>query len=81
MVVDLDVAGRVRRAVARGQDIGFTSAPWVVEAAARMRQFSFRRSGALTLAEAFYESEFLQVLVPPSTRFLIPTAPAPKQER
>lgn len=47
------------RALAWGQDIYAVTAPLVVEAAERMLQPSFDRSGALTLGEAFDAEDFL----------------------
>ncbi|MGC1549934.1 MAG: saccharopine dehydrogenase NADP-binding domain-containing protein [Rhodanobacter sp.] len=58
-VVARDGAG-TRRATARGQDIYAVTAPLVVEAAARMLQSTFSRSGALTLGEAFDAEDFLR---------------------
>lgn len=47
------------RAAAWGQDIYAVTAPLVVEAAERMLQPSFNRTGALTLGQAFDADEFL----------------------
>ncbi|GAB2533930.1 saccharopine dehydrogenase family protein [Rhodanobacter koreensis] len=58
-VVARDGAG-TRRACAQGQDIYAVTAPLVVEAATRMLQSSFDRSGALTLGEAFDAEDFLR---------------------
>jgi hypothetical protein len=55
-------AGDGRRSVARGQDIYAVSAPLVVEAAERMLQPSFNRSGALALGEAFDAKDFLNAI-------------------
>ncbi|KQV47093.1 saccharopine dehydrogenase [Pelomonas sp. Root1217] len=55
-------AGDGRSAVARGQDIYAVSAPLVVEAAERMLQPSFNRSGALALGEAFNAKDFLNAI-------------------
>jgi len=62
MVVQAGEGAAARRAVARGQDIYAVSAPLVVEAAERMLQPSFNRSGALALGEAFDARDFLQAL-------------------
>jgi short subunit dehydrogenase-like uncharacterized protein len=62
-VVARDHAG-TRRAVARGQDIYAVTAPLVVEAAVRMLQPSFDRSGALALGQAFDAPDFLRALKP-----------------
>jgi short subunit dehydrogenase-like uncharacterized protein len=62
MVVQAGEGELARRAVARGQDIYAVSAPLVVEAAQRMLQPSFQRSGALALGEAFGAKDFLQAL-------------------
>lgn len=51
-----------RRASAQGQDIYAVTAPLVVEAAARMLDPSFTRSGALSLGEAFDAHDFLRSL-------------------
>ena len=53
-----------RRAAAQGQDIYAITAPLVVEAAARMHQPSFARSGALSLGEAFDAEDFLRSFEP-----------------
>ncbi|UXI65901.1 saccharopine dehydrogenase family protein [Tahibacter amnicola] len=57
-------ANGTRRASARGQDIYAVSAPLVAEAAARILDPSFARSGALTLGEAFDARDFLDALMP-----------------
>ena len=57
------------RAVARGQDIYAVTAPLVAEAAARMLQPSFKRSGALTLGEAFDAEDFLHSIKPEHMTF------------
>lgn len=67
-VVARDSAG-TRRALARGQDIYAVTAPLVVEAAARMVQPSFNRSGALTLGEAFDAENFLRSFKPEHLMF------------
>ena len=64
MVVQARDGARIQRAIARGQDIYAVSAPLVVEAAARMLRPSFDRSGALSLAQAFDATDFLQSLQP-----------------
>lgn len=64
IVVQAGEGAGARRAVARGQDIYAVSAPLVVEAAERMLQPSFERSGALALGEAFDARDFLQALAP-----------------
>ena len=51
---------QTRRASAQGQDIYAVTAPLVVEAAARMLQPSFARSGTLSLGEAFDAEDFLR---------------------
>ncbi|GLQ48412.1 saccharopine dehydrogenase [Dyella lipolytica] len=58
-VIAHDSAG-IRRAAAQGQDIYAVTAPLVVEAAARMLEPSFARSGALSLGEAFDAADFLR---------------------
>jgi short subunit dehydrogenase-like uncharacterized protein len=63
-----DSAG-TRRAAAQGQDIYAVTAPLVVEAAARMRQPSFARSGALSLGEAFDAEDFLRSIEPEHLMF------------
>jgi short subunit dehydrogenase-like uncharacterized protein len=60
-VIAHDSAG-TRRASAQGQDIYAVTAPLVVEAAARMLQPSFARSGALSLGEAFDAGDFLRAI-------------------
>ena len=60
-----------RRAVARGQDIYAVTAPLVVEAAARMLQSSFDRSGALSLGQAFDAEDFLRSFRPEDLMFEI----------
>jgi hypothetical protein len=60
---------RSSRAVARGQDIYAVTAPLVVEAAARMLQPSFHRSGALALGEAFDAEDFLRSFKPEQMTF------------
>lgn len=60
-----------RRAVARGQDIYAVTAPLVVEAAARMLQPSFDRSGALSLGQAFDAADFLRAFKPEDLMFEI----------
>ncbi|WP_457445373.1 saccharopine dehydrogenase NADP-binding domain-containing protein [Roseateles sp. P5_E4] len=62
MVVQAGEGASARKAIARGQDIYAVSAPLVVEAAERMLQPSFKRSGALALGEAFDAKDFLQSL-------------------
>ncbi len=60
-----------RRAVARGQDIYAVTAPLVVEAAARLLEPSFDRSGALTLGQAFDAQDFLHALRPEHLMFAL----------
>lgn len=72
-VVARDSAG-TRRAVARGQDIYAVTAPLVVEAAARMLQPSFDRSGALALGEAFDAADFLHSFEPRQLTFALNAA-------
>ncbi|MGH8158771.1 MAG: saccharopine dehydrogenase family protein [Rhodanobacter sp.] len=67
-VVARDSAG-TRRARAWGQDIYAVTAPLVAEAAARMLQSSFDRSGALSLGEAFDAEDFLRSLRPEDLLF------------
>lgn len=62
-VVAMGANGK-RRAIARGQDIYAVSAPLVAEAAARILASSFKRSGALSLGEAFDAPDFLSALAP-----------------
>lgn len=64
VVVQAGEGAGARRAVARGQDIYAVSAPLVVEAAQRMLQPTFQRSGALALGQAFDARDFLQALSP-----------------
>ncbi len=64
MVVEARHGGRVRRAVACGQDIYAVSAPLVVEATARLMRADFGRSGALALGQAFDAADFLAALSP-----------------
>jgi hypothetical protein len=52
LVVSLVQEGITRTAGARGQDIYAVTAPIVIEAALRLLEPSYRRSGALALAEA-----------------------------
>lgn len=62
MVVQAGEGAGARRATARGQDIYAVSAPLVVEAAERMLQPQFDRSGALALGAAFDAGDFLRAL-------------------
>ena len=64
----------IRRGGARGQDIYAVTAPLVVEAAARMLQPSFDRSGALTLGGAFDAEDFLRSFKPEQLTFDIPVS-------
>jgi 2,4-dienoyl-CoA reductase-like NADH-dependent reductase (Old Yellow Enzyme family) len=57
-------ASGTRRASAHGQDIYAVSAPLVAEAAARIREPSFQRRGALALGQAFDARDFLHALTP-----------------
>ncbi len=63
-----------RRARARGQDIYAVTAPLVVEAAARMLQPSFARSGAFTLGEVFDAADFLRSFKPEQLMFELDAA-------
>lgn len=67
-VVARDSTG-TRCAYASGQDIYAVTAPLVVEAAARMLEPSFDRSGALTLGEAFNAEDFLRSFKPEQLTF------------
>lgn len=67
-VVARDSAG-TRRALAWGQDIYAVTAPLVVEAAVRMLQPSFDRSGALALGEVFDAEDFLRSFKPEDLMF------------
>jgi hypothetical protein len=67
-VVARDGTG-TRRAVAQGQDIYAVTAPLVVEAATRLLQPSFARSGALALGEAFDAEDFLRSFMPEHLTF------------
>ncbi|HEY2622249.1 MAG TPA: NAD(P)H-binding protein [Dyella sp.] len=67
-VVARDSSG-TRRALAQGQDIYAVTAPLVVEAAARMLQPSFHRSGALALGDAFDAEDFLRSFKPEHLTF------------
>ncbi|MFC4525825.1 saccharopine dehydrogenase NADP-binding domain-containing protein [Dyella halodurans] len=60
-----------RRAVAHGQDIYAVTAPLVVEAAARLLDSSFNRSGALTLGQAFDAHDFLRAFGPEHLTFAL----------
>ncbi|HEY8683709.1 MAG TPA: NAD(P)H-binding protein [Rhodanobacter sp.] len=62
------------RALAQGQDIYAVTAPLVVEAAARMLQPSFDRSGALSLGEAFDAEDFLRSFKPEHLTFELDAA-------
>ncbi len=64
MVVQVRQGDVVRAATARGQDIYAVSAPLVVEAAARLMQPGFARSGALSLGQAYDANDFLRALAP-----------------
>jgi short subunit dehydrogenase-like uncharacterized protein len=72
MVVEARDGGRVRSAIASGQDIYAVSAPLVVEAAARMIQPGFGRFGACSLAQAFDAREFLAALSPEDLTVTLP---------
>lgn len=69
-VIARDAAG-THRAVALGQDIYAVTAPLVVEAAVRILQPSFDRSGALSLGEAFDAEDFLRSFKPEDLMFEI----------
>jgi short subunit dehydrogenase-like uncharacterized protein len=60
LVVQAGEGMDARRAIARGQDIYAMSAPLVVEAAERMLQPHFDRSGTLSLGAAFDATDFLR---------------------
>ena len=62
LVVQAGEGMGARRAIARGQDIYAVSAPLVVEAAERMMQPHFDRSGTLSLGAAFDAEDFLRAL-------------------
>jgi hypothetical protein len=72
-VVATDSMG-TRRAWARGQDIYAVTAPLVVEAAARMLQPSFDRSGAISLGASFDAEDFLRSFTPEHLVFGLPIA-------
>lgn len=54
--------GYVRSAIATGQDIYAVTAPLVAEAAERLLQPSFQRTGTLTLGQAFDAQAFLDAI-------------------
>jgi hypothetical protein len=60
--VRLSQQGVTRTAGVRGQDIYAVTAPLVIEAALRLLAPSYRRSGALSLAEAVDPVELLRAL-------------------
>jgi len=62
LVVQLVQNGVTRTAGVRGQDIYAVTAPIVIEAALRLMAASYRRSGALALAEALDPVELLRAL-------------------
>lgn len=62
LVVRLVQGGRTRTASVRGQDIYAVTAPIVIEAALRLLEPSYRRTGALALAEAVDPAELLRAL-------------------
>ena len=68
--------GRVRRAVARGQDIYAVSAPLVVEAAARLLAGP-PRAGVFTVGQCFDAADFLSSLAPLHLSFELDEAEAP----
>ena len=66
LVVRLIQSGLTRTAGVRGQDIYAVTAPIVVEAALRLLAPSYRRSGALSLAQAVDPVELLRALHGPA---------------
>ncbi|WP_374566524.1 saccharopine dehydrogenase NADP-binding domain-containing protein [Ideonella sp.] len=62
LVVQVAQAGATRSAGVRGQDIYAVTAPIVVEAALRLLAPTYRRSGALALAEAVDPVDLLRAL-------------------
>lgn len=62
LVVQVAQGGLTRSAGVRGQDIYAVTAPIVVEAARRLLAPSYRRGGALALAEAFDPVDLLRAL-------------------
>jgi hypothetical protein len=64
MVVRARSSGRIRQAVAQGQDIYALSAPLVVEAAQRLLGGPVAVPGAVSLGEAFDAPGFLDALAP-----------------
>ncbi|MCB4366049.1 saccharopine dehydrogenase NADP-binding domain-containing protein [Hydrogenophaga taeniospiralis] len=66
LVVRLIQGGLTRTAGVRGQDIYAVTAPIVVEAALRLLAPSYRRSGALSLAQAVDPVELLRALHGPA---------------
>lgn len=62
LAVQLVQDGARRTASARGQDIYAVTAPIVVEAALRLLAPAFRRSGAMTLAQAVDSADMLRAL-------------------
>jgi hypothetical protein len=61
-VVRLVQGGVTKTAGVRGQDIYAVTAPIVIEAALRLLAPSYRRGGALALAEAVDPAELLRAL-------------------
>jgi len=70
MVVRLVQGGMTKTAGARGQDIYAVTAPIVIGAAERLLAPSYRRSGALALAEAVDPIELLRALHGPALELL-----------
>lgn len=66
--------GGSRRALAWGQDIYAVTAPLVAEAAQRMLQPAFDRTGALALGEAFDAEDFLRSFQPGQLAFELDAA-------
>jgi hypothetical protein len=63
--------GRMRRAVAQGQDIYAVSAPLVVEALQRVMAGQARGTGSLAAGEAFDAEDFLRALAPQNLSFVL----------
>jgi hypothetical protein len=66
LTVRLVQDGATKTAGARGQDIYAVTAPIVIETATRVLAHSYRRSGALALAEAVDPVELLRTLDGPA---------------
>lgn len=72
LVVRLVQGGMTRTAGVRGQDIYAVTAPIVAEAAVRLLAPTYRRCGALALAESFDPNEFMHSLQGSALEFFGP---------